>query len=263
MDWDAAYDNRAAVPGFEDILAHWERAAKFFRHDANFIGRFDLPYGDHPRERYDLYKAFPPARGGVIFVHGGYWRALDKSMFTHLAAVYLTQGYDVAIVGYPLVDTTRVPDITKSVTKAIETIAKDMLDPIHLVGHSVGGHLVARQICSDIAEGLNAARKIKSVTTLSGIFDLEPITKLQINEDIKLDQNSAKSESPINYAPLDILVNVWVGEDELQAFYDQSQLLAKTWDNAQLYVAPSRNHFTILDILREPKSEVNLQILNA
>ncbi|MEM7242781.1 MAG: alpha/beta hydrolase [Pseudomonadota bacterium] len=261
MDWDAAYDNRAAVPNHPDIIAHWERAARFFRHDGNFVGRYDLKYGDHPRQRYDYIRTFPPARGGVIFVHGGYWRALDKSVFTHLAATYVTQGYDVALVNYPFVDDTRVPQITESVTQAIEAIAQEISDPIHLIGHSVGAHLVARQLCDDIAPTLGATKKFASATLLSGLFDLTPLRNLTLNEEFKLTEDSAKSESPIHYTPMDIPIHIWVGGDELPAFHSQSQALANAWNKSVLYDPPGLNHFTILDPLRDPKSEMNQAIL--
>ena len=256
MDWDAAYDNRAAVPDHPDILAHWERAARFFRHDGNFIAKYDQPYGDHPRQKYDYFSAFPPARGGVIFVHGGYWRALDKSMFSHLGAAFLTQGYDFALVNYPFVNDTRVPDITNSVSRAVEAIASQMPDPIHLIGHSVGGHLVARQLCDDINPDLKSSWKFASASVLSGLFDLSPLRNLALNEEFQLTKDSAKSESPINYSPSNIPVRIWVGGDELPAFQEQSQALATAWKQSELHIADGLNHFTILDILRDPKSDL-------
>ena len=261
MDWDAAYDNRAAVPDFQDHIDHWARAARYFRHDGNFIGKYDLAYGDHPRQKYDLIRAFPPARGGVIFVHGGYWRALDKSYFTHLAAAFLTQGFDVALINYPFVTDTRVPDITRSVTQAIETIAKDMLDPIHLIGHSVGGHLVARQICNDIASNSSATGKFASATMLSGLFDLTPLLNLELNEEFQLTKESAKSESPIQYSSVLKNVNIVVGGDELPAFIEQSETMASNWDGADLIIADVHNHFTILNELRDPRNPLVQKII--
>ena len=40
-------------------------------------GILNLPYGEHPRERLDLFRALSP-RGTLVFVHGGYWRAFGR-----------------------------------------------------------------------------------------------------------------------------------------------------------------------------------------
>ena len=99
-DWDLAYDNRAHVKDAESVyLSRWKASATDFREAMTLRGscELSLPYGDGARNTYDVFEPVYETKGTVIFIHGGYWRALDKSWFSHLASGPLAHGWRVAI----------------------------------------------------------------------------------------------------------------------------------------------------------------------
>ena len=55
---NAAYNNSAAVPERDAIVADW--AARSARVRREYAGRLDLAYGETPRERLDLVLAADP-----------------------------------------------------------------------------------------------------------------------------------------------------------------------------------------------------------
>ncbi len=104
-DWDDAYANRDHIPDAERFLADWPRAAEAFRQRLEKAGRaeIDLSYGPAPRNRLDIFHPEGTVRGVIVFVHGGYWRAFDKSYWSHFAAGPLARGWCVAMPSYTLV----------------------------------------------------------------------------------------------------------------------------------------------------------------
>ena len=83
-DLDDAYANMVHIPDGASYPARWAKDAEAFRADA--VGLLDQPYGLRERERFDLFLPEGPAVGTVVFIHGGYWVATDKSLWSHLAA---------------------------------------------------------------------------------------------------------------------------------------------------------------------------------
>ncbi|MEZ5478452.1 MAG: alpha/beta hydrolase [Thiolinea sp.] len=144
-DWDDAYANAPYIPQAERYRPAWaEQAAQFraeHRHDA------DLSYGNGEREKLDLFHPATEAQGLLVFVHGGYWLAFDKSGWSHLAAGALQRGWAVALPSYPLAPEARIADMTACIGRAINFAASRVAGPLCLAGHSAGGHLVSRMVC--------------------------------------------------------------------------------------------------------------------
>lgn len=262
MTPDQAYDNRAAVENSEFLISDWETAAQNFRASQKYTTQIDQSYGTHQRETYDYFHALTPPKGLVIYIHGGWWRAFNKDLFTHYISAFAAQGYDAAVVNYPLVNSASIPEITQSITKAIEKLARNFDGNIYLVGHSAGGHLTARQVCTDTQLSDATVDKIMSATLVSGIYDLNPLMKLEMNFDFKIDTKIAKSESPITASALDKPINIWVGANELPTFIQQSKHLAKAWPKARYFEQKDTNHFTIIDELLDPNSALIQSTLN-
>src|SRR5262249_52008887 len=88
VDYEAEYNNRARVPEHPEIFARWTREAEDYRAEAMKERRAELglSYGSSLRQFIDL---FSPRRGMTaplaLFIHGGYWRSLDPSLFSHMA----------------------------------------------------------------------------------------------------------------------------------------------------------------------------------
>ena len=131
MELDDAYANAAYIPGAEDYPGTWLKAAKNFAFIQGAADRFrpSLPYGRGPRERFDLVYPDGPAKGLVVFVHGGYWLKFDRSYWTHLAAGAQARGWAVALPSYDLCPSVRVSDITRQIARAVQVTAVPPPDP--------------------------------------------------------------------------------------------------------------------------------------
>ncbi len=259
-DWDDAYDNSGHIPGGATWPDRWVAAAAEFR-AASAPDRFrpGLAYGMHPRERLDLFLPEGSPAGLVVFVHGGYWIRFDRDVWSHLAAGPLARGWAVAIPGYPLAPDVRVAAITRSVTGAVEAAAAAIQGPVGLVGHSAGGHLVTRQLCTD--SGLRPATRarIRRVVPVSGLHDLRPLMATRLNARLRLDAAEARAESPALLAPLPgTRLIAWVGGEERPEFLRQNALIANIWKGlgAQCseVTVPGRHHFDVIEALADPAS---------
>src|SRR5215475_2009088 len=89
------YNNRDRVPEHPAFFARWEKDSQFVRKTLP-TANLDLAYGNDPRHRIDLFPA-AKARGLLVFIHGGYWRSLDKRFFSWLASSWVAAGVSVAI----------------------------------------------------------------------------------------------------------------------------------------------------------------------
>jgi hypothetical protein len=262
VDWDDAYANAPHIAGGEGYPDRWRALAAEFR--AGLPGdqrREGLPYGRGPREKVDVFMPEGTAQGLVVFVHGGYWRAFDRDIWSHLAAGPLARGWVVALPGYPLAPSARIAEITRSISEAVTQFAAAFTGPIVLAGHSAGGHLVTRQVCEDVVLPERVAARIDRVVSISGLHDLRPFLRLKLNADLRLDPDEAAAESPALLAPRPgARVHVWVGGDERPEFVRQSTLLANIWtglraDMSQT-VAPGRHHFDVIEPLADPESDL-------
>lgn len=264
-DFDTAYDNGLAVPTVASYISAWEEKAPLFR--ANWPNsQLDLAYGKGARNRYDLFLPDQTPKGTLVFIHGGYWRRFDKSYWSHLARGALEQGWQVAIPSYTLAPDVRVADIVAEMAAAINHICKDEEGPIALAGHSAGGHLVSRLACKDTALSKEIQARLRHVTSISGVHDLRPILRLEINADIRLDAGEAVAQSPVLLEPLaSITLSCIVGADELPEFVRQSGVLANIWSGFGIdtgsWQVKGRHHFDIIDDLQKGDAALTLHIL--
>jgi arylformamidase len=247
------YNNRAAVPDHPAIFARW--AAQSATTRAAHRGHCNLAYGPHAKQTLALFPA-PNSKGLAIFIHGGYWRSLDKDDFSFLAEPYLIHGISFASINYRLCPEVRIGDIVEDCESAITWLAKhaheydvDFSRNV-LLGHSAGAHLVTMMYCTDwAARGVDAASFIGGVG-VSGVYDLAPLLHVSMNADLKLDASAAQQLSPIHHQPrLDVPFDLIVGADETSEFVRQTSLLPKAWPQQAhlLETAVARNHFTIVD----------------
>lgn len=264
---ERGYNNRAAVPEHPYWLLQFVERSKAAV--AALAPQQNLRYGPGPQETLDLFVPQAPARGTLAFIHGGYWRGLDKADFAFVAPPFVAQGYAVAVLNYDLCPAVTVGQIVAECRRAIVWLAREgprhgaPAAPLVVSGHSAGGHLVAMLYATDWrAHGLVAPPFVGGVT-LSGVHDLEPLVLSTMNADLRLDNGEARSVSPVHFpawsaAPL----YVAAGADETSEFLRQSQLIFDAWpDNRPAGMAaprffPHRNHFTVVLDYAEPVSEL-------
>jgi acetyl esterase/lipase len=253
MDWDDAYSNGAYIEGAEGYPPLWEHEAAAFRNSAD--AKLDVAYGAGERHKFDLFRPRGAAKGLLVFVHGGYWMAFDKSYWSHFARAAVERGWAVALPSYDLAPDVRISDITKQVAAAVTKACTLVDGPIVLAGHSAGGHLVARMICDGVLPEDVAAR-VSRVVPISPLADLRPLMKTAMNDKLRLDAAEADAESPMWYAPrAGVNVTVLVGAAERPVFLDQARRLSEAWD-CDLVVAGSKHHFDVIDAFADPDSDM-------
>ncbi|MBA4490172.1 alpha/beta hydrolase [Paracoccus sp. S1E-3] len=256
IDWEDAFLNSVYIPDGPGYPARWQARAAAFRAGAR--AQLDIPYGPHPRERFDLFLPEGVPKGLAIIIHGGFWLAFDKSVWSDLAQGALSQGWAVALPSYKLAPEERITGIARQVGRAIVAAAGRIAGPIRLCGHSAGGQIATRLICADTPLPSGITTRIEQVVSLSGLHDLRPLQFHSMNDRLRLDAAEAATESPALLTPLpDIPVTVWVGAAERPEFLRQSALLSEAWgrkgQQIQLIAETGRNHFDVLDGLQDPR----------
>ncbi|WP_233417105.1 alpha/beta hydrolase [Halovulum marinum] len=267
-DWDDAYANRDHIHGAAQYIDRWPVAARAFRDGLASAGRarLDHAYGPAPRQRLDLFAPDGAARGLVVFVHGGYWMAFDKSVWSGFAAGAVAAGWAVAVPSYTLAPAARIAEMTREIAAAVAEAARLVPGPVRAAGHSAGGHLVARLTCADSTLAPAVRDRLAHVVPISGLHDLRPLLRTAMNATLGLDPVAAAAESPALLTPREgVRVTTWVGGDERPEFLRQSALLANVWtglgaDMASV-VDPGTHHFSVIDGLGSADSALTRCLL--
>lgn len=263
INWDAAFENSAHIPGSESLPAEWAERAAAFRtsHPCQ-----ELTYGAGARNTMRLFRPDGQAKGLVMFVHGGYWRMLDDSSWSHLAAGPLAHEYAVAMPSYTLTPQARISQITAEIADAIQTAAQEVDGPIRLIGHSAGGHLVSRMVCADRVLPAAILERIAHVVSLSGLHDLRPLTATAMNDDLQLTDSEAASESPALIGPAGgVPVTFWVGASERPEFLRQTRLITEAWaecgEPVRDVYETGQDHFSVVEGLCSPDSALTQDLM--
>jgi arylformamidase len=251
------YNNRALVPEHPAFFARWDKDSAYVRRTLEC--EIDLPYGTDPRHRIDLFPALGP-RATLVFIHGGYWRSLDKSMFSWLAAPFVAAGIGVAMPNYRLAPAARIDDIIEDALAAMNWLMLEgtkhrfATERVVVSGHSAGGHLTAAILAAPRPKLQFDPARIVGGVPISGIVDFEPLRRHSFNADFFLDAEAVKrldlhARAPAIKAPLVVAV----GGSESSEFIRQSRLLADRWRDQvrSLLVLPGYNHFSVVDAFAE------------
>ena len=193
------------------------------------------------------------------------WR-FDQSFWSHLAQGPVEHGYAVAMPTYTLCPENRVAGIVAEMGQAIEKLAGMVGGPIHLAGHSAGGHLATRLVCTNSPLSKAVLSRVGNAVSISGLHDLRSMMRTAMNEMLHIDHAEAMAESPVFLEPVEsVRVTCWVGGGERSEFIRQSKLLANAWvgvGGATAYVEePDRHHLNIIDGLADPAHPLTQTLL--
>ncbi len=267
LDLDAQYNNRAMVPDHPAIMAGWVRDAAAYR-AGRPDARLDQAYGTGERHRYDLFPAPAPRAGApiLLFIHGGYWQALDKTSFSHMAAGANAHGLDVAVMSYDLCPQVKLAKIVDDVIACIRTLRERTGRRVLPFGHSAGGHLTACVAAADWPRIGEAADLIAAAMPVSGLFHLAPLVPTFVNKAMGMDAAEAASLSPLVWTPPSGLrVTAVVGGDESSEYHRQTRALCDCWGalgvTAKEIVVPGANHFTVIAPFADPGSALTAELV--
>ena len=263
LDLETEYSPRLTVTDHAQIFARWAREAEDYRAEMLKAGRAELgiSYGESPRQFIDLF--FPAAGEGAplaVFIHGGYWRAMDPSFHSHMARGLNERGFAVGVVGYDLCPIVSIADIIEQIRRACASLWQRFNRRMLVSGHSAGGHLTAAMVATDWQK---LWPKVPSDLVpvgyaISGVFDLTPLTKTSMNQDFRLDDAEARRISPIFWTvPAGRTLDAAVGDLESSEFKRQSRSMSDAWRQAKAetrYAELPGNHFTVIDALADPRN---------
>jgi len=264
VDYEAEYNNRARVPEHPEIIARWVRDAAAYRErmKADENAELGLAYGQSPRQTVDLF--FPDATGHTplaLFVHGGYWRGLEASTFSHISAGLNSRGIAVAVAGYDLCPNVTIGQIINQVRTACLFLWRRFGQRLMVYGHSAGGHLAGCMVATDWKK-LDPKAPLDLVPAgyaISGLFDLSPLMHTAMNADLRLDETEVARVSPIGWPVASGRVfDAVVGGAESAEFLRQSRVVTDAWRQKGVETRyeemPGANHFTVIDPLSDPNS---------
>ncbi|GGL45472.1 alpha/beta hydrolase [Phycicoccus endophyticus] len=213
-------------------------------------------------EQTDVYDVYEPeahrARGvTVALVHGGFWRArYDRAHLAPLAEALARDGFHTANLEYPR---TGMPgggwpgtaDALRATVDAVRADS-DLPDPLVLVGHSAGGHLVTWLASEHRVPDLLGA------VGLGAVADLAEADRLHLGDDAARSfLGGAPEEVPQAWAAADPArqhlsapVALVSGErdDVVPASVSQAYAAARTGDeHAGTATARGADHFDLVD----------------
>jgi arylformamidase len=250
------------VPDFEDHIAEMQArsAAARSRLEATAAVRYDVRYGDGPRETLDLFPAADPGGPVNVFVHGGYWRALDKADHSYIAPPLVDAGACVVMLNYDLCPAVRLDEIVDQIVRGVAWVARNAADlgvdgaRLFVSGHSAGAHLAAMAAGHDWrVEGL-PEDQIKGAVLVSGIYDPEPVLHIPVNEEIGLTEDVAGRTNACA-RPATCPAVIAVGADEPAGWIAQSRAYhAAVGDDAEFMAIDGTHHFTVALTLADPEA---------
>ena len=263
---------RGTVPDIGPFVEAY--AAESARCRATLPCHVGVPYGPKPEERLDI---FPAAGGGAapvfVFIHGGYWRALDAADSSFMAETFTRAGLCVVAINYGLAPATSLREIVRQCRAAMGWIRAHIAryggDPshLHVSGSSAGGHLAAAMLSPgwQAAAGFDGA-SLRSASVLSGLHDLEPVQKSNCNDWLNLDPDEARALSPIHALPeRSIPLVVAYAPNETEEFKRQSEVYAAACAArgcaVEILVPPGTNHFTLPLVFMEPGHALTRAVL--
>jgi len=263
-NYDLLYNPRLVVENYQEIFDRWGEQSERAR--ASLRCYLDVPYGPSEAEKMDVFCAQGKSRGLLMYIHGGYWRSLDKKRFSFVAPALAKAGITVAVPDYALCPAVQVEDIVMQMVQACAWLYRNgenfgaPANRLHLCGHSAGGHLAAMMLCCrwpDYSPDL-PKKVVGAAMSISGLYDLAEIVKVpSVNCDVHLDERSALKVSPAFLPPAtDAPLYTAVGGEENEGFHMQNRLIGEKWGKVRKtdIPCPRKNHFTVLDQVSDPES---------
>jgi len=271
---DAQYNNRARIPEHPQIFDRWARDSAQAR--AQWRCRLDLPYGEGAGATLDVFPGERPGAPVLLFIHGGWWRSLDKRDHSFVAPAFVQAGATVVIPNYALCPAVGIDHIALQIAQALAWTWRHAADwgadrdRLVIAGHSAGGHLAALLLgCDAVVLGAELPPpRARQALAISGVFDLEPVRHTPfLQSDLQLTEVLARRLSPVHFPRPAGRLWAAVGADESAEFLRQNGLLRRAWGARTVPVCESIagcHHLSVVDDLAHPQGRLHglaLQLL--
>ena len=122
-DIDAQYDLSKVIGDPSDYFQFYASESASARSDLNCV--LDVRFGPTLEENLDIFPAQQRDAPILFFIHGGYWRALDKSAMMHHMADLLGAGFGIVNGSELLIDNQvitnagNILDVTVTIEEAL------------------------------------------------------------------------------------------------------------------------------------------------
>ena len=264
------YNPRVSVPEYPELAKTRAAQARKVRESAK--SWLNVPYGNSPREKLDIYAADKPGGPVLVYIHGGYWRSGSKEDNCNFVPTFTKRGATVVLVEYDLCPQVTVSDIVRQTRASIAWIYKNIMryggDPAKLFisGHSAGGHLTAMALAHDWeTEGL-PRDLIKGAVATSGVYDLEMVMRISVQEQVQLTPELVKHNSPFLHPPIvrcPFVVAVGGAEPKgwQQMSEDYFRLCKERGVSVEYLIEPDANHYTMSEHLLDDRRPLTQAIL--
>jgi arylformamidase len=252
------YNPRESVPEYPELAKVRAAQAKIVRESAK--SWLNVPYGNSPREMLDIYAADKPGGPVLVYIHGGYWRSGSKEDNCNFVPTFTKRGATVVLVEYDLCPRVTVTDIVRQTRASIAWVYKNIMrysgDPskIYVSGHSAGGHLTSLALANDWTKEGMPQDCIKGAVATSGVFDLDMVMKISVQEQVRMTPEVAKLNSPFENPPrVKCPLVVAVGGAEPKGWQKMSEdyfdYCKAQGMNIEYLVVPGANHYTMSEKL--------------
>lgn len=267
-DTDKQLNLRQCHPEFQQYLDYNESESSRVRE--NYNCHLNVQYGEHPLQAMDIFPSSTPDSPILIFIHGGYWRGLDKKSYSFVAEPFIQQHFTVAVINYRLIPEVDMTTLVNDVKQATLWIQKNAAlyngnpQSIVLSGHSAGGHLALITYLNN----KELQPSICSICSISGLFDLKPIQNSYLNETLQLSDTDVNTFSPIHtdLSKVSCPLLISVGGGETALFIEQSKQLHlknRTNPTIEYLEYEELNHYQIVHQLGQEQSFFTQFIFNS
>ncbi len=233
-----------------------------------FKGVYDLRYGTGPLETADFFHCGQPNAPVMVFFHGGYWRARDKKDYSFVVNGVLPLGCSVVVMNYDLCPAVTVAQIVDQTRRGLQWVAQQAAawgvdgNKILVSGHSAGAHIIAATLAQTGADFQLKQHTIKKAYLISGVFDVEPVLEISVNDEVHLKPTDVLALSPVRHpfaANVDYEVVVggaeprdWIGESTRMAAH-----LKSMGCRVGLHELPGLNHYSVLHEMDSPTGYIS------
>lgn len=259
---DRQYHARAAIPDHPAIFERWRASSRAAREALRCEP--DCHFGPASAEVLDLYPTAARNAPLLVFIHGGYWRSLDKQDFSFLAPAFVDAGVAVAMPNYGLAPATSIEDMVRQMLRALAWLYRTGpqlgIDARRIVvaGHSAGAHLAAMMLAADWPRWAPDLPPdlLSGAVCISGLYDLQPLVRAPfLQQDLRLTEEAAQLLSPIRYRPEQTTPLITaVGGEESAEFKRQNRLIRAAWPHCFSHdlPLPGRHHLASVEALGDP-----------